>query len=74
MLFGAYDLWSEYAAVAAKTLLLRSAMSDVLSRETAPRTQVSGPRPALIELEGVGHAPTLTTDCDTGLVRASLSG
>ncbi len=73
-LFGAYDLWSEYASVAAKTLLLRGAQSDVLSRETALRMQAAGPQPRLIELEGVGHAPTLTTAREIGFLRAFLSG
>lgn len=73
-LFGAYDLWSEYTSVTAKTLLLRGAQSDVLSRETALRMQASGPRPSLIEFEGVGHAPTLTTDREIRSIRAFLSG
>jgi pimeloyl-ACP methyl ester carboxylesterase len=73
MLFGAYDLWPEYNAVAAKALLLRGSQSDVLSRETARHMQATGPRPELIELEGVGHAPTLTTAREIGLLRSFMA-
>jgi hypothetical protein len=35
--------------------------------------QASGPRPELIELEGAGHAPTLTTAREIGLLRSFMA-
>lgn len=51
--------WSLYDAVTARTLLLRGAQSDLLSRDTALEMTGRGPRATLIEFMGVGHAPTL---------------
>ncbi|MDB5929632.1 MAG: alpha/beta hydrolase fold protein [Polaromonas sp.] len=52
-------LWHLYEAIKAETLLLRGAESDLLSHETAQAMTVRGPRARLVELAGVGHAPTL---------------
>lgn len=52
-------LWQLYDHIAARTLLLRGAQSDLLSRETAQAMAQRGPRARLVEFEGVGHAPTL---------------
>jgi pimeloyl-ACP methyl ester carboxylesterase len=48
-----------YEQISATTLLLRGADSDLLSRQAALAMTECGPRPALIEFAGVGHAPTL---------------
>ena len=48
-----------YEQISAKTLLLRGADSDLLSRQAALAMTACGPRPACIEFAGVGHAPTL---------------
>jgi len=55
---GGAVMWSLYDAIEAKTLVTRGAQSDLLSRETALAMTQRGPRAALIEFEGVGHAPT----------------
>jgi len=52
-------LWQLYDAIRAETLLLRGAQSDLLTRATAQEMTRRGPRPRLVEFEGVGHAPTL---------------
>ncbi len=54
-------LWQLYDGIQARTLLLRGAQSDLLSRETAQTMTQRGPHATLIEFEGVGHAPTLVT-------------
>jgi pimeloyl-ACP methyl ester carboxylesterase len=41
------------------TLLLRGKDSDLLSAATAAQMTLRGPKPALIEFTGVGHAPML---------------
>ena len=55
---GGAVMWSLYDAIDARTLVTRGAQSDLLSRETALAMTQRGPRAALIEFEGVGHAPT----------------
>ncbi len=52
-------LWQLYDAIAAQTLLLRGAQSDLLSVETARLMTARGPKARLVEFAGVGHAPTL---------------
>ena len=56
---GQAALWQMYDAIRARTLLLRGAESDLLSRATAEEMQRRGPKPRLVEFTGVGHAPTL---------------
>jgi pimeloyl-ACP methyl ester carboxylesterase len=56
---GQAALWQLYDQVGARTLLLRGAASDLLSHETALEMASRGPKPRLVEFEGVGHAPTL---------------
>lgn len=56
---GEAALWQLYDGITARTLLLRGAQSDLLSRETAQAMASRGPRARCVEFEGVGHAPTL---------------
>ncbi|MES2128716.1 MAG: alpha/beta hydrolase [Pseudomonadota bacterium] len=51
-------LWAAYDAIRCPTLLVRGADSDLLSRETVAIMGERGPRPALVEIPNVGHAPT----------------
>lgn len=52
-------LWQLYDHITARTLLLRGAQSDLLSRATADAMALRGPCAQRVEFEGVGHAPTL---------------
>jgi pimeloyl-ACP methyl ester carboxylesterase len=61
-------LWQLYDAITARTLLLRGADSDLLSLQTAQAMTQRGPRARLVELPGVGHAPTLVADDQVRLV------
>ena len=65
-------LWSSYDAISAETLLVRGAESDLLSRETALEMQQRGPRAKLVELSGVGHAPTFVSADQIAIVREFL--
>lgn len=56
---GEATVWALYDRIQARTLLLRGADSDLLSRETAQAMTERGPRARLVEFAGVGHAPTL---------------
>lgn len=52
-------LWQLYDAIAAQTLVLRGAESDLLSAATARAMSARGPQARCVEFAGVGHAPTL---------------
>lgn len=54
------DLWTIYAQIAAPMLIVRGAISDILSAETATRmTQISD-NAKLVKVANTGHAPTLS--------------
>lgn len=55
---GEAALWAAYDAIRCPVLLVRGSDSDLLTRETAQEMTARGPRATLVELEGVGHAPT----------------
>ena len=65
-------LWKSYDAIRCPTLLLRGAESDLLTRETAQAMGQRGPRAALREFAGVGHAPTLIDPEQVAAVREFL--
>lgn len=52
-------VWSLYDNIQADTLLVRGAVSDLLTKDTAMQMTQRGPKARLVEFEGVGHAPTL---------------
>jgi pimeloyl-ACP methyl ester carboxylesterase len=54
-------LWPLWDAVRCQTLVLRGAQSDLLLRDTAQEMTRRGPRAALREFDGIGHAPALMT-------------
>jgi pimeloyl-ACP methyl ester carboxylesterase len=51
-------LWAAYDAIHCPTLLVRGAQSDLLSPATAQAMTQRGPKAKLVEIAGVGHAPT----------------
>ncbi len=65
-------LWQLYDQIAARTLLLRGAQSDLLSHETAQAMGQRGPQAQLVEFAGVGHAPTLVAADQVAVVRDFL--
>ncbi|MFO1206667.1 MAG: alpha/beta hydrolase [Burkholderiales bacterium] len=67
-----YELWPIYDAIRCPTRVLRGETSDVLSRETAREMAARGPRPQVIEIAGVGHAPMLMDDAQVAHVRTFL--
>lgn len=68
------EMWPMWNAVRAPTLLLRGAVSDLLTRETAEQMASTGPKAKVIEIPGVGHAPTLLHDDQIAIVREFLLG
>jgi len=69
---GEAQLWQLYDQITARTLLVRGAESDLLSRETALAMTQRGPRAQLVEFAGVGHAPTFMADDQVQTVAAFL--
>jgi pimeloyl-ACP methyl ester carboxylesterase len=55
------DLWPIWDRIRCPTLVLRGARSDLLSAVTAAQMSARGPRPQVVEIAGVGHAPMLTS-------------
>lgn len=71
---GEVVLWAAYDRITAPTLLLRGALSDLLSADTALAMTQRGPRALLHDLPGVGHAPTLVAADQRAAVREFLRG
>lgn len=65
-------LWAAWDAIRCPTLLVRGEHSDLLSRETAQQMTQRGPRPRLVEIPGVGHAPTFVHNDQIAIARAFL--
>ncbi|MDF1485316.1 alpha/beta hydrolase [Ramlibacter sp. H39-3-26] len=69
---GEAQLWRLYDAITAKTLLVRGRQSDLLSEATARAMGQRGPRARLVELPGIGHAPTFVADDQVALAASFL--
>ena len=65
-------LWTSYDAITCPTLLIRGSESDLLSRATAQMMTERGPRATLVEVPGVGHAPTFVHDDQIAIVKQFL--
>jgi len=70
---GEAALWAAYEALHCPTLLIRGAESDLLGADTARQMTERGPRARLVELPGIGHAPTLIHADQIAIVRDFLS-
>jgi pimeloyl-ACP methyl ester carboxylesterase len=66
------DLWSFWDEIASPTLVVRGELSDLLARETAAEMRTRGPRAEVVEIAGVGHAPTLMKPDQIATVREFL--
>jgi len=55
---GEAALWAAYDAITCPTLLVRGELSDLLLPEVAQAMTERGPKAQLVEIAGVGHAPT----------------
>ena len=66
------ELWDLWDAIRCPTLVLRGAQSDLLTRETCEQMAGRGPKAKVIEIPGVGHAPTLMHEDQIRIVREFL--
>jgi pimeloyl-ACP methyl ester carboxylesterase len=55
---GEAALWQAWAAIKAKTLVVRGAQSDLLSRETLTQMLATNSKASSVEIAEVGHAPS----------------
>ena len=67
-----FELWQVWDAIRCPTLVLRGAQSDLLMRETADQMKQRGPKARVVEINGVGHAPTLMHEDQIRIVRDFL--
>ncbi|MEO6280639.1 alpha/beta hydrolase [Roseateles sp.] len=70
---GEAALWAAYDTLSCPTLVIRGADSDLLTSETARAMTQRGPGARLVELPGIGHAPTLIHDDQIAIVKDFLS-
>jgi len=68
------ELWKFYDEIRCPTLVLRGEQSDLLMRETAGKMAARGPRAKVVEIPGVGHAPTLIHADQIAIVKEFLLG
>jgi esterase len=68
------DMWVPYARITAPVLVVRGADSDILSRATAERMRVVQRRTTVVEVPGVGHAPSLLEPEALAAIREFLAG
>jgi len=66
------ELWGVYDKVRCPTMVLRGERSDLITRETTSKMSERGPRAKIVEIAGVGHAPTLIHEDQIQLVRTFL--
>jgi len=66
------ELWQLWDGISCPTLVLRGAHSDLLARDTCREMERRGPKAKVVEIGGVGHAPTLMHEDQIKLVRDFL--
>jgi pimeloyl-ACP methyl ester carboxylesterase len=66
------ELWPFWDAVRCPVLVVRGAQSDLLTKETTAQMASRGPKAKVVEIPGVGHAPTLMHQDQIGIVREFL--
>jgi pimeloyl-ACP methyl ester carboxylesterase len=66
------ELWPLWDAIRCPTLVLRGAQSDLLARETCELMKQRGPKAQVVEIAGIGHAPTLMHADQIDIVKGFL--
>lgn len=67
------DAWPLYDQITARTLLLRGAVSDLLTDDTAAEMTRRGPKARRIDMPGIGHAPALDSPDQIALIAEFLA-
>lgn len=66
------DMWVPFARITAPILVVRGAESDILARATTERMVKVAPRTRVVEVPGVGHAPSLLEPEALGAIKEFL--
>jgi pimeloyl-ACP methyl ester carboxylesterase len=66
------EMWPVYDAIRCPTLVVRGAESDLLAAKTTQEMARRGPKARVVEIPGVGHAPTLMHADQISIVRDFL--
>ena len=66
------EAWPLWDAIKCPTLVLRGAQSDLLTSATCEQMKQRGPKAKVVEIPGVGHAPTLMHADQIKIVRDFL--
>jgi pimeloyl-ACP methyl ester carboxylesterase len=69
-----YERWAEWDRLDLPVLCLRGEHSDLLLPETCEQMRLRGPRAAVVEIAGCGHAPALNTEEQIGVVKRFFAG
>lgn len=67
------DLWAVWDRVTCPVLVIRGENSDILRADTAAEMTRRGPATTLVEIPDTGHAPSLMTDMQIGVVERFLT-
>jgi pimeloyl-ACP methyl ester carboxylesterase len=67
------DLWVPFARIACPILVIRGAQSDILSPLTANQMRSTHANVSVVEIPGVGHAPSLAEPESIAALREFLS-
>lgn len=67
------DLWAVWDRVICPVLVIRGENSDILRADTAAEMTRRGPATTLVEIPDTGHAPSLMTDMQIGVVERFLT-
>lgn len=67
-------MWQAYRAIRCPTLVVRGEQSDLLSHDTAVAMTEQGPKAKLVEIAGVGHAPTFMHADQIAIAKQFLLG
>lgn len=63
------NLWPLWDMITCPVLVFRGENSELLTQETAERMATTGPLAEIIEIKDAGHAPTLNTARQIGMIR-----
>ncbi|MBK8524271.1 MAG: alpha/beta hydrolase [Betaproteobacteria bacterium] len=74
LVHAAFDLWPIYEGIRCPTMVVRGALSDLLTTETHLQMGQRGPRASLVEVPGVGHAPMFLDAPQIAIVRDFMLG
>lgn len=67
------EMWPMWDAIRCPAFVLRGAESDLLARATAEQMAKRGPKAKVVEVPGVGHAPTLMHADQIAIVKGFLA-